>query len=295
LTREERNQFNYNKRHKMIDEIEYKQCTKCEQWFPMNLDNFYEWNQSSDNLSSRCKLCNIKDVQKRYFNTDKEVRRVKRKNTYHTNKKDKECTKKHSKIRRLKGKHAEWLKSEVGKEKSKIYTEKRKEKMHYISEKEWRLCKNYFNNCCAFCGLSIEKHFKKYRGIVRPHDLHREHADDKGSNGLDNCIPSCNSCNSSKHSSTIEEWYTHDNPVFSQERLDKFNKWLKEDYKLYIEENPLYRILRKKNEDGKTYHHELWSMDKQYKLIHILAQGNKRKDLEQDIQKYLLSLNTSQL
>jgi len=294
LTREERNQFNYNKRHKIIDGIEYKQCTKCEQWFPMNLDNFYEWEQGNDNLSSRCKSCSIKDVQTRFFNTDSEVRRVRRKNTYHTNKKDKECSKKHSNIRREKGKHAEWLKTEAGKASSKKSTEKRKLKEHYISEKEWRDCKKYFNNECAFCGLPIEKYFKKYRGVMVNQDLQKDHVDDEGSNGLCNCIPSCGFCNSSKHTATFDEWYNENNPRYSEEKYKKIMKWLDEDYKQFAEEKPLYRIFRRKNEGLNTYHYELWSIDKLYKPIYMISRKDKRKELNEDIQQYLKQLDTNQ-
>lgn len=55
-------------------------------------------------------------------------------------------------------------------------------------------------------------------------------------NELDNCVPSCQSCNSSKAQYTLEEWYNPNNDrrggeVFTQERLDKIIKWTTEDYK----------------------------------------------------------------
>lgn len=188
------------------------------------------------------------------------------------------------------GRFREWYATPSGQESMKKAREKRVEKIHIISSTEWKNCKTYFENSCAYCGLPIEKHFIKYKDTLRHQDLHRDHADDEGSNGLDNCIPACESCNCSKHSSTFEEWYTPNNPVFSQERLDKINRWLNEDYILYIEDKPPYKIFKKRNEDKKTFHWQLWSIDEQYKLIKIIAERTKRKDLKEDIQKYLLSI-----
>jgi 5-methylcytosine-specific restriction endonuclease McrA len=107
-------------------------------------------------------------------------------------------------------------------------------KKHEISEQEWESCKNYFNYRCAYCGLPIEEHFVKYKGKIFIGDFHRDHVNDEGNNDLSNCIPACKSCNTSKHIHHLEEWYNENNPNFNQERLDKINKWLDEDYKKYI-------------------------------------------------------------
>lgn len=121
-------------------------------------------------------------------------------------------------------------------DKIKIYGEKRNAKNHKISQKEWKSCKEYFNNCCAYCGLPISQHFYTRKGIIKQGDFHKEHYDDNGANDLSNCIPSCGSCNSKKWKHPFEEWYIPSNPVFSLDRLKRINQWLNKDYKLYIKQ-----------------------------------------------------------
>lgn len=79
------------------------------------------------------------------------------------------------------------------------------------------------------------------------YDLHREHVDDDGSADLDNCVPSCQSCNSEKHTSTLDDWYNSSNYKFEQWRYDKIIKWITEDYKKYIEDKPAKRKYTRKS------------------------------------------------
>lgn len=101
-------------------------------------------------------------------------------------------------------------------------------KTHEITNEEWLLCKEYFNNSCAYCGISYENHKKIYN-----QDLHKEHVNHVGSNKLDNCVPSCKICNSSKKDKEFLSWYNEDNVVFTKERIDKIHNWLNEDYKKF--------------------------------------------------------------
>lgn len=176
-------------------------------------------------------------------------------------------------------------------EKIKEYSDKHKQKEHKISKKEWLSCKLYFENMCAYCGLPLSEHYYTRKGIKKLGDFHREHKDSEGANDLSNCIPACGSCNSSKHSSTFEEWYIPNNPIFSQDRLDIINKWLNEGYKEYIKDNPPYIIIKRKNTYNNKFHHELWSLDAQCKMINMISNKEKRKDLEQDVKNYLLSIS----
>ncbi|MDD4779086.1 MAG: hypothetical protein PHT02_00585 [Tissierellia bacterium] len=41
MTREERKVWYYNQTHKTIDGIIYKQCTRCNEFKPMDKDSFY--------------------------------------------------------------------------------------------------------------------------------------------------------------------------------------------------------------------------------------------------------------
>ncbi|MBU7316086.1 HNH endonuclease [Paenibacillus oleatilyticus] len=75
----------------------------------------------------------------------------------------------------------------------KELNEKYRLKQHIISHKEWKACKDYFNFACAYCSMPEEDH-----KILFGQQLHKEHADANGSVFLDNCIPACLPCNSSK-------------------------------------------------------------------------------------------------
>lgn len=135
--------------------------------------------------------------------------------------------------RRLNGKTKEWR--QANPEKCRGYVEKySNHKKHKIATSEWEACKKYFNHRCAYCGLEIEEHWVNIRGEIKLGDFHKEHLDHNGSNDLSNCVPSCKSCNSEKHEKIFEEWYSKDNLKFSEERLDKINKWINNDYKHFI-------------------------------------------------------------
>jgi len=158
----------------------------------------------------------------------------------------------------------------------KIYSDKHR--VHDITEEEWRGCLIAFNNTCAYCGLPIEEHIIKRNGKYIIMKFHKEHVDDKGYNDLRNGVPSCRSCNSSKHTSSLEEWYFKQK-FFSMDRYIKILWWTNEEYKDYIEEKPPYRIVKKKNDDNNKFHHELWSVDEMRNFIEIITTGIKKEDI----------------
>ena len=106
-------------------------------------------------------------------------------------------------------------------------------KKHEINNLEWMACKEYFDDSCAYCGLPSEKHYVNYKGNIKIQNLQKEHVYNNGANDLSNCVPSCKSCNDKKWTYDIEEWYNESNLIFNQERLDKINQWISNDYILY--------------------------------------------------------------
>lgn len=129
------------------------------------------------------------------------------------------------KRRRLSGQHKEWQKNNP--DKIRLYGELHRN--HDITDQEWLMCKEYFNNECAYCGLHISEHFIKYAGELKHTDFHKEHVYHDGANDISNCVPSCKSCNSQKWIIPLEEWYSETNEKYTVERLHKINKWLNED------------------------------------------------------------------
>lgn len=232
----------YEECHKEVDGVIYKLCKICEEWFSANLENFYSKN-TKEGLSPYCKKCeNRKNDQWQKNNPDRiKVHNKKEYKKPHVKKYHLDL----SKRRQENGEQLKWQRN--NKDKLKEYHKYRElHKSHKITKEEWESCKEYFNNQCAYCGLLLDKHYNKYKGEMRLTDFHKEHVDHNGANDLSNCIPSCKTCNSSKHTDRLEDWYTEDKEFFSQERLDKIHKWLNEDYKQYIKEPKPKRKYNKK-------------------------------------------------
>lgn len=109
-------------------------------------------------------------------------------------------------------------------------------KIHKINKKEWTSCKEYFDNECSYCGLPLKEHYNKVAGELKHTDFHKEHVNCNGSDGLNNCVPSCKRCNTSKHTENMEEWYKRQ-VFFDEDKLNKIYHWINEDYEVYIEEH----------------------------------------------------------
>lgn len=234
--------YPYKEYHKTVNDIEYKKCTthknyfpEEDEWMPCNKKYFYVNKKNSlDGLHPECKKCTKAKMGTWRKNNVNKYRRYNR-NAYRQNKWGiQESVKARTNQRNIEGKYKEWLKSEIGKQKSKEYNKKRRNKNHVIYETEWKSCKKFFNNSCAYCGLHISKHFHIRKGILKLQDLHKEHVIDDGKNDLRNCIPACESCNSSKNTKTINKWYNINNPNYTYERYLKIYQWLRYDYKKYI-------------------------------------------------------------
>ncbi|MEM4994877.1 HNH endonuclease [Priestia sp. SB1] len=116
------------------------------------------------------------------------------------------------------------------KEKFANYNKTRQNKNHEISNEQWSMCKEYFGDSCAFCGLTVEEHKEKHS-----QDLHKEHVVHNGADDLSNCIPACKDCNSRKWVHPLEYYYNEEHHEdFTKERLEKIYRWLEEDFKKYI-------------------------------------------------------------
>jgi hypothetical protein len=212
-----------------------KTCIKCGESKPETTEYFYETNDKKS-LQGSCKECAKKQARERKRQNKERSHELYKQ--YYA--KDKQRYKDNSKRWKKENpdKNKEYGKnfreSEDNKDTLKGYSEKRKVKNHKISNKEWKACKEYFNDSCAYCGLHISEHFNMYAGELKLFDFHREHVDDQGTNDLSNCVPSCKSCNSEKHTSTLSDWYNSNNPKYCLEREVKILKWIEVDYKLHI-------------------------------------------------------------
>lgn len=66
-----------------------------------------------------------------------------------------------------------------------------------LTIEEWEMSLNHFNNQCCYCGVNTDK-------------FHQDHFIPLSKNGgyvKENIVPSCPTCNHSKHNSDFEHWY----------------------------------------------------------------------------------------
>ena len=215
-----------------VDGIKERRCSNCQEWFPETTEYFYMINKKKPEkgFQAECKKCAVKRTMK-YQKVNIEKTKIYR-SKYNKSKKGKIRKIRCEKIRGENGKNLEWQRN--NKDKMLEYRTKRQHKKHNINKIEWNNCKEYFNNSCAYCDLHHKEHLVKRNGKIINMDLHKEHVDHEGKNDLSNCVPSCQSCNSKKRKLSIEEWYNDENENYTQERYDRIQKWLQEDYKQYI-------------------------------------------------------------
>lgn len=221
--------------------VESKKCTKCKKILPATEEYFYKQKVNSKTkgmyykFMSWCRTCWIESrkqfQQENYHNTGK--LKEYHQQRWEENKDwilEQQAEYYQDNKNKRKEYHSEWSKTDNGKEWLRnYYQENRDKKKHRISEKEWVECKRYFNDSCAYCGLSNDEHKKIYKK-----GLHREHAINKGANDLSNCVPACAKCNTEKHTDDYNIWFIQENPVFEQEKLQKILMWLYLDHKQYI-------------------------------------------------------------
>ena len=245
-------QQQYQENHRVNnDGVIERRCSnpECKEWKEENVKNFYIVNKKAKVIKfmPECKMCSKKrslqtrnenlersrQTKQDWYDRDNNAKKVK---TYN---RDYYLQNPEKKLQIA----SEFRKN--NKDVIKRYVQNKSQHgTHTITVKEWKACKEYFNNECAYCGLPVTEHYGTYRGVRKLFDFHKEHAIHKGSNGLDNCLPSCGQCNSEKNVFSIDEWYNKGNIKYLQQRYDKIQKWLNEDYKKYI-------IVRKKKVDSK--------------------------------------------
>ena len=224
----------YNKVHKLIENVDHKLCKECENWIPCNNDYFYR-NKSNaiDGYHPYCKKCtNEKSKKWQTQNYDKYQKwfteRNKNRGDDYYEKVNKKWNKENEE--RIKETLRKWQLE--NKDKLKEYREFRiMNKKHDISKEEWESCKDYFDNSCAYCGMTESEHRK-----IHKQDLHKEHVVHDGANDLSNCVPACKSCNSSKKQFSLMEWYNKENANFCENKLCKINDWLNSHHIIYLQQ-----------------------------------------------------------
>lgn len=228
IVKDKRVKRKYEDCHKIVNGIEYKLCSKCDEWLPLNSNHYYKNKSANDGYNPYCKQCTVKKTMEWEKNNPDKVK-VSRKRT-NDNRKEKLYI--YNQVSKERGVQREWRIKNA--DKVSEYQKGRYNKNHKIKPIEWELCKEYFNNECSYCGLLINDHYIVRKGVKMLGDFHKEHVDHNGSNKLDNCVPSCRDCNSSKHKRELNEWYNENNINYTYDRINKILDWLEEDHKYII-------------------------------------------------------------
>lgn len=225
-----------------------KKCNICNEI--KDESDFYQYNVKNSKgiphlyIQPYCKSC-CKQKHMDWYRRNKEKAKISY-DLYNNSDIGRARSKENSRRRRENGSYAKYQQSH-SKEMKEYRLNRESHKTHNISKEEWEECKKYFNYQCAYCGLSLEDHYIKYKQEIRKSDFHKEHVINDGANNLSNCVPSCKVCNSLKHDLELEEWYRKQS-FFSEEKLNKIYKWLNEDYKQYIKPpKPKGKYVRKKD------------------------------------------------
>jgi hypothetical protein len=214
--------FPYESNHKYIDKIEHKLCSDCDEWHPMTVEYFYKNKSSPDGFNPYCKQSTVRrTLEHRNKNREENLAKMREYGREYMRRPDRKLPQRENgRKMRAKGKYKEWQINNP--DKIKEYNLKRSmHKKHEISDEEWFACLDYFNNSCAYCGLTEYEQYKLYSK-----QLHKEHVYHDGNNYIDNCVPACNLCNGSKHNFEFNDWYNEENEVFSKRRFNKIINWM---------------------------------------------------------------------
>lgn len=224
-----------------------KICTKCKQALPATTEFFHRHKIGKYGLRSKCKKCRyeyeikpnkekllqnarkwkksnsgrVKQSRKKYYEEHKEEELTNMKKyqdehreeiaeqrkTYIENNKEK--------IKKTQKRYYEENKEAIF-ERNKKWNERNKDKIRMIdarkrhkrqaiektlpadfSEKQWNECKLYFNNKCSYCGKNSTLQQEHFIPVSKG-----------GEYTLNNIIPACQSCNSSKNNKSFFDWYS---------------------------------------------------------------------------------------
>lgn len=189
-----------------------KVCSKCGEEKPATTEYFRKAKRNKDGLMRQCKDC-TKEYYKQYRQENKEKLKEYKKQWRQENQeyfkqwyqKNKEYLKQY---RQENEEHFKQYRKE-NKESKRQHEQKRRAFKRTLPAtltlEQWQQIKDDFNNKCAYCGKTEQEHKEEFN-----EQLHQEHfipLSEGGEYTHNNIIPSCRSCNSSKHNADFFEWY----------------------------------------------------------------------------------------
>lgn len=220
-----KSKYPYEEYHKTENGTLYKLCATCRNWFPCTLEYFYiNRSNKADGLHPECRECS-KNRAHAYLKAHPEwnnerTKRIYAENRFNQRERERKCARAY--------RQSDLYKKWCAENQDRLRKYRENHKFHDITDEEWQHCKDYFNNACAYCGLPIEEHFNNYRDGLKLYDLHKEHVFLDGGNYIENCVPACRQCNSSKRIYDFESWYKAQ-PFYTEERYNRIISWIMKD------------------------------------------------------------------
>jgi len=205
--------------------METKVCKKCNRELP--IEDFRKYKQCESGYGPKCKKCcneerRLSGERKRYYEKHKKQERELNKKWKQEHKdKVKEYERKRKKKYKdiLSQKKKEYYKTEKAKTLKKQADKRRenakKKVVSTLTIQEWEDILKSFNYSCAYCGLQSGK-------LTQDHFVP---VSEGGEYTINNIIPACARCNSSKNNSEFEKWYKIQ-PFYSETRKKKIYKYL---------------------------------------------------------------------
>ena len=172
----------------------YKYCSNCENQKPATDCYFFNDKYAKDGLYSICKECKLKKT-KEFFNENEGYREEYDRKYYLKNKE-------YYKIQ-----HRKFIRNNVGY--SALSSQKRLAKINGLLNTlmldDWNKAKKHFGFKCAYCGMDESENALKFgRGLEQEHVIPLSKG---GPFTVDNIIPACRSCNSSKRDKGMGTWF----------------------------------------------------------------------------------------
>ena len=175
-----------------------KICSKCKREFPHTAEYFYR--QKGD-FKSECKLCSAVR-RKNYYEKNKQKENEQNLEYYH---KHRDFEIQRMRTRRIQNPEliSFWRKTHYRKNYKNMLIMWNIRKAHKakirsdFTLEQWENCKNFFNNRCCYCSkddVLEQDHFIAFsKG---------------GAYAVENIVPACKSCNSSKGDNDFKDWYS---------------------------------------------------------------------------------------
>lgn len=236
----------YQKNSEQIKERNRQYQEKNQETIKVRRKKYYENNKETIKEKWKIRYQKNKEAlieyQKKYNQENEQKVKARRKKYYQKNKEAIEAKRRHyldENREKINKRHREYLKTykQDNPEKRKLYAARRRSLKRSLPDtytlQQWKVCKEFFNNSCAYCGK-------------QPKKLQQEHfiaVDRGGGYTISNIIPACRSCNARKSNIDFFKWYPLQ-PFYSKLREKRILKYLNFDKENRLQQASILELVK---------------------------------------------------